>query len=78
MKKLNTNSLGGGLSGVYKLTNKNEPGFYIGSSNNLARRMDEYIKLKVYVIYNQENWKFIKLWLPYVYNSYILLHLNYL
>lgn len=35
-----------GVSGVYKLTNKNEPSrFYIGSSNNLARRMDEYIKL---------------------------------
>ena len=35
-----------GVSGVYKLTNKNEPcRFYIGSSNNLARRMHEYIKL---------------------------------
>ncbi len=35
-----------GVSGVYKLTNKNEPGrFYIGSSNNLARRMEEYNKL---------------------------------
>lgn len=35
-----------GVSGVYMLTNKNEPSrFYIGSSNNLARRMDEYIKL---------------------------------
>lgn len=35
-----------GVSGVYKLTNKNDPGrFYIGSSNNLARRMEEYNKL---------------------------------
>ena len=35
-----------GVSDVYKLTNKNDPRrFYIGSSNNLARRMDEYINL---------------------------------
>nr|QID02911.1 hypothetical protein [Orbilia oligospora] len=35
-----------GVSGVYKLTNKNDPGrFYIGSSVNLARRMEEYNKL---------------------------------
>lgn len=35
-----------GVSGVYKLTNKNDPNsFYIGSSNNLARRMEEYNKL---------------------------------
>lgn len=35
-----------GISGVYKLTNKNDPNlFYIGSSNNLARRMEEYNKL---------------------------------
>jgi hypothetical protein len=35
-----------GVSGVYKLINKNEPNsFYIGSSNNLARRMEEYNKL---------------------------------
>jgi predicted GIY-YIG superfamily endonuclease len=35
-----------GVSGVYKLTNKNDSGrFYIGSSNNLARRMEEYNKL---------------------------------
>ena len=35
-----------GISGVYKLTNKNDLSrFYIGSSNNLARRMDEYNKL---------------------------------
>jgi hypothetical protein len=35
-----------GISGVYKLTNKNDfSRFYIGSSNNLARRMDEYSKL---------------------------------
>ena len=35
-----------GVSGVYKLTNKNDPiRFYIGSSNNLARRIDEYYKL---------------------------------
>lgn len=35
-----------GVSGVYKLTNKNDPGrFYIGSSNNLARRMEEYNNL---------------------------------
>ena len=32
-----------GVSGVYKLTNKNDLSrFYIGSSNNLARRMEEY------------------------------------
>lgn len=35
-----------GVSGVYKLINKNDPNlFYIGSSNNLARRMEEYNKL---------------------------------
>ena len=35
-----------GVSGVYKLTNKNDPNsFYVGSSNNLARRMEEYNKL---------------------------------
>jgi len=35
-----------GVSGVYKLSNKNDPHrFYIGSSNNLAIRMDEYNKL---------------------------------
>jgi hypothetical protein len=35
-----------GVSGVYKLTNKNDPNlFYIGSSNNLARRIEEYNKL---------------------------------
>ena len=35
-----------GVSGVYKLTNKNDLSrFYIGSSNNLARRMEEYNKL---------------------------------
>jgi hypothetical protein len=35
-----------GVSGVYKLINKNEPhSFYIGSSNNLTRRMEEYNKL---------------------------------
>jgi hypothetical protein len=35
-----------GVSGVYKLTSKNNPSrFYIGSSNNLARRMEEYNKL---------------------------------
>lgn len=35
-----------GVPGVYKLTNKNEPGqFYIGSSGNLARRMEEYNRL---------------------------------
>ena len=35
-----------GVSGVYKLTNKNcLIRFYIGSSNNLARRMEEYNKL---------------------------------
>lgn len=35
-----------GVSGVYKLTNKNNPNsFYIGSSVNLARRMEEYCKL---------------------------------
>ena len=35
-----------GVSGVYKLTNKNDLSrFYIGSSNNLARRMNEYNKL---------------------------------
>ena len=35
-----------GVSGVYKLINKNDPNsFYIGSSNNLARRMGEYNKL---------------------------------
>lgn len=35
-----------GVSGVYKLINKNDPNlFYIGSSNNLARRMEEYNQL---------------------------------
>lgn len=35
-----------GVSGVYKLTSKHDPNrFYIGSSNNLARRMEEYNKL---------------------------------
>lgn len=35
-----------GVSGVYKLTNKNDSDrIYIGSSNNLARRMEEYNKL---------------------------------
>jgi len=35
-----------GVSGVYILRNKNDSGrFYIGSSNNLARRMEEYNKL---------------------------------
>lgn len=35
-----------GISGVYKLTNKNNINrFYVGSSNNLARRMEEYLKL---------------------------------
>ena len=35
-----------GVSGVYKLTNKNNLNrFYIGSSNNLARRIEEYNKL---------------------------------
>lgn len=35
-----------GVAGVYKLTNKNDfSRFYIGSSNNLARRMEEYNKL---------------------------------
>lgn len=35
-----------GVSGVYKLTNKNDSSrIYIGSSNNLARRMEEYNKL---------------------------------
>jgi hypothetical protein len=35
-----------GVSGVYKLTNKNNLSrFYIGSSNNIARRMGEYLKL---------------------------------
>jgi hypothetical protein len=35
-----------GVSGVYKLTSKNDSyRFYIGSSNNLARRMEEYNKL---------------------------------
>lgn len=35
-----------GISGVYKLTNKSDLSrFYIGSSNNLARRMEEYNKL---------------------------------
>ena len=35
-----------GVSGVYKLINKNDSSrFYIGSSNNLARRMEEYNKL---------------------------------
>ena len=37
-----------GVSGVYKLTNKEDPYlFYIGSSNNLARRMEEYNKLTI-------------------------------
>jgi hypothetical protein len=35
-----------GVSGVYKLTNNSDSNrFYIGSSTNLARRMDEYNKL---------------------------------
>jgi GIY-YIG catalytic domain len=35
-----------GVSGVYKLTNKNDHSrFYIGSSINLTRRMEEYNKL---------------------------------
>ena len=35
-----------GVSGVYKLTNKNNLNrFYIGSANNLARRIEEYNKL---------------------------------
>jgi len=35
-----------GVSGVYILTNKNDSSrFYIGSSNNLARRMEENNKL---------------------------------
>lgn len=35
-----------GVSGIYKLTNKNDYSrFYIGSSVNLARRMEEYNKL---------------------------------
>lgn len=35
-----------GVSGVYRLTNKNDlTRFYIGSSNNLSRRMEEYNKL---------------------------------
>ena len=35
-----------GVSGVYKLISKQDPNrFYIGSSNNLARRMEEYYKL---------------------------------
>ena len=35
-----------GVSGVYKLTNKKDlTRFYIGSSNNLSRRMEEYNKL---------------------------------
>lgn len=35
-----------GVSGVYKLTNISDPSrFYIGSSNNLSRRMEEYNKL---------------------------------
>ena len=35
-----------GVSGVYKLTNNYDSNrFYIGSSTNLARRMDEYNKL---------------------------------
>lgn len=35
-----------GVSGVYKLTSKNNSSrFYIGSSSNLARRMEEYNKL---------------------------------
>jgi len=37
-----------GVSGVYKLTNNNDINrFYIGSSNNLARTMDEYLKLTI-------------------------------
>ena len=35
-----------GVSGVYKLTNKKDISrFYIGSSINLSRRMEEYLKL---------------------------------
>ena len=35
-----------GISGVYKIISKNDPSrIYIGSSNNLARRMQEYYKL---------------------------------
>jgi hypothetical protein len=35
-----------GVSGVYRLTNKNDTSrFYIGSSNNLAITMEEYNKL---------------------------------
>lgn len=35
-----------GVSGVYKLTSKHDLNrFYIGSSKNLARRMEEYNKL---------------------------------
>lgn len=35
-----------GVSGVYRLTSKiDNSRFYIGSSNNLARRMDEYSKI---------------------------------
>ena len=35
-----------GVSGVYKLTNKKKPSrFYVGSSSNLARRIEEYNKL---------------------------------
>lgn len=35
-----------GVSGVYKLTNKSQVNrFYIGSSINLARRMEEYLFL---------------------------------
>ena len=35
-----------GVSGVYKLTSKiDNSRFYIGSSNNLARRINEYIQL---------------------------------
>ena len=35
-----------GVSGVYMLTYKKDPSrVYIGSSNNLARRMEEYNKL---------------------------------
>ena len=34
------------MSGVYKLTNKqNVSRFYIGSSVNLARRMEEYLNI---------------------------------
>ena len=34
------------VSGVYKLTSMSDPSrFYIGSSNNLSRRMEEYNKL---------------------------------